>query len=178
MGSAVTVVPFAIRYAHDELVQLKERLPNETSSVPCPTTTVVPPAPGFVTVSTLMPLPMPFRRKVAATCRAVVSATKHGPVPEQSPLQPAKVESLPGVAVSVTVPPPEKAVEQLLPQLITPAAELVTLPLPLRVTPSGTGVGIGGGSPLANVALAVVFSATATTHVGLSPLQSPLQRAK
>ena len=42
------------------------------------------------------------RENVAVTERASDIASVHGPVPEQAPVQPAKVEPLVGVAVSVT----------------------------------------------------------------------------
>jgi hypothetical protein len=51
------------------------------------------------------------------------------PVPEQSPLQPAKLEPPVGVAVSVTLVGAVNAAEQLAPQLIA-AGALVTVPLP------------------------------------------------
>jgi len=56
--------------------------------------------------------------------------------PEQPPRQPMKVKLLLGVAVSVTVVPPEYVAEQLEPlepQLI-PDGELVTTPFPVFAT--------------------------------------------
>jgi hypothetical protein len=53
-------------------------------------------------------------------------------VPEQSPLQPAKVEPASGVAVSFTLVPFVKDAEQATPQEI-PAGLLVTVPVPAPV---------------------------------------------
>ena len=61
-----------------------------------------------------VPVPVPVRLtvktlwvvvKVAATLRVAFIVTMQEPVPEQSPLQPAKVEVPSGVAVSVTEVP-------------------------------------------------------------------------
>ena len=54
----------------------------------------------------------------------------HAPVPEQLPDQPAKVDPLVGVAVSVTDVPEVKLAVQEKPQLI-PLGLLVTVPLPV-----------------------------------------------
>ena len=54
----------------------------------------------------------------------------HGPVPEQSPPNPAKVLPASAEAVSVTTVPSSKTAEQVAPQSI-PAGLLVTVPLPL-----------------------------------------------
>ena len=55
----------------------------------------------------------------------------HEPVPVQPPpLQPAKTDPEEGIAVSVTLVPPENDREQVVPQLI-PLGLLVTVPLPL-----------------------------------------------
>ncbi len=61
--------------------------------------------------------------------------TAHVPVPEQAPLQPAKVEPAAGAAVRVTVVPGVTDCEHVAPQLI-PAGVPVTVPdpVPLLVT--------------------------------------------
>ena len=55
--------------------------------------------------------------------------TVHVPVPEQSPLQPVKVEPLAGVAVRLMEVPFAKLAEHVLPQLM-PAGLLLTVPSP------------------------------------------------
>jgi hypothetical protein len=59
--------------------------------------TVPEPVPAFVTVNTFG-----FFVNVALTDFAESTVTMHGPVPEQTPLQPVNVEPLSGVAVRVT----------------------------------------------------------------------------
>ena len=73
--------------------------------------------------------------KAASTLEAAFMVTVQAPVPLQAPLQPAKVEPLAAVGVSVTIVAWLKFALHVAPQLI-PAAELVTVPLPvpLRVT--------------------------------------------
>ncbi|TML06758.1 MAG: hypothetical protein E6G38_09775 [Actinobacteria bacterium] len=67
--------------------------------------------------------------KLALTLFAEVIENVQVVVPLQAPLQPAKVELPPGVAVSVTLVPESKSAAQVVPQLIPPAL-LVTVPLP------------------------------------------------
>jgi hypothetical protein len=66
---------------------------------------------------------------VAVTLVAALTVTTHVPVPEQGALQPAKVEPLAAVAVSVTAVPEVTDSEQAVPQLM-PAGVLVTVPEP------------------------------------------------
>jgi hypothetical protein len=79
--------------------------------------------------------------KVAVTCSEVFPAMVHGAVPEQTPLQPLKVEPLAGAAVRVTTVPPAKLSVQSSPQLI-PAGALVTVPDPAPVLTTVTSRGV------------------------------------
>ena len=76
--------------------------------------------------------------KVAVTAWVEVMETLQVPVPEQAPLQPAKVEPEFAAAVSVTSWPLLKLAEQTLGQFM-PAGLLLTAPLPVpdRVTARG-----------------------------------------
>ena len=57
----------------------------------------------------------------------------HDPVPEQAPVQPAKVEPVFATAVSCTGVPMLKPAVQVVPQLI-PVGLLVTVPIPVPVS--------------------------------------------
>ena len=61
---------------------------------------------------------------------AALMVTVHVPAPEQSPLQPTKVEGEVAAAVNVTTALRLNAYEQVEPQLI-PAGLLVTVPVPV-----------------------------------------------
>jgi hypothetical protein len=67
--------------------------------------------------------------KVAVTALAALIVTEQVPVPVQAPLQPAKEEALPDVAVSVTTAPVVKLSLQIDPQLM-PVGNEVTVPVP------------------------------------------------
>jgi hypothetical protein len=68
--------------------------------------------------------------KVAVTVMLLLIGTVQEPVPVQpSPLQPAKTDPEAGIAVRMTVVPPENDREQVVPQLM-PLGLLVTVPLP------------------------------------------------
>ena len=96
------------------------------------------------------------------------SVTVHGPVPEQPPpLQPAKREPAPGVAVSVTTVPPAKEAEHVESQEI-PAGALVTVPLP---APLGLTVSVKVGTKVA----VTTWAAFIVTVQEPLPLQAPLQ---
>ena len=56
--------------------------------------------------------------KDAATEAAAFNGRPHGPVPEQAPDQPTKMEPWPGVAVSVTVVPAANDAVHVNPQLM------------------------------------------------------------
>jgi hypothetical protein len=69
--------------------------------------------------------------KVALTERAELTVVVHvAALPVQSPDQPLNAEPAAGAAVSVTLVPETKALEQVVPQSI-PAGELVTVPVPV-----------------------------------------------
>lgn len=78
--------------------------------------------------------------KVAAADLAAVIVTAHVATPEQTPLQPPKVNPAAGVAVRVTETPLLKFALQMLGQLI-PAGVLVTEPVPTTLTVKGKEVG-------------------------------------
>jgi hypothetical protein len=86
--------------------------------------TVPEPRPAFVTASVRV-----WSANVAVTERSALMVTVHVPVPEQAPLQPAKVEPASALALNVTELPSANPAEQLAPQLI-PAGEDVTVPAP------------------------------------------------
>lgn len=68
----------------------------------------------------------------AVTEALAFRATAHVPVPLHAPDQPANVEPVLGVAVSVTDVPPAKLVPHVCPQLI-PEGLLATIPFPVPV---------------------------------------------
>lgn len=106
---------------------------------------------------------------VAVTAVLPVNVTWQVPVPLQAPLQPANVEFVPGVAVSVTLVPEAKFALQTVPQLI-PEGLLVTVPVPLPANETisdFSGVDFG-----ANVAVTDTFAVNITVQV-LVPLQAP-----
>ena len=74
--------------------------------------------------------PPPLVLNVAVTLRAAVIDSVHPAVPVQLPPQPANVEPLAAVAVSVTFVLLAKLAVQLLPQLM-PDGDEVTVPLPV-----------------------------------------------
>jgi hypothetical protein len=69
------------------------------------------------------------RSNRADTVRSVFRVTTQSPIPEQAPLQPAKVESPAGFAVNLTVFPVGKLSLQSFPQFM-PLGALVTVPEP------------------------------------------------
>lgn len=68
--------------------------------------------------------------KVAVTACAAFIVTTQEPVPEHAPLQPANVEPVAAVGVSVTMVPLAKFAEQVVGQLM-PVGVLITVPLPV-----------------------------------------------
>lgn len=80
------------------LVKAKEQVPPQL--IPAGLLVIVPlPAPSLATVSVFVP----DESKVAVTDLAASIVTVQEPVPEQAPLQPAKIELASGAAVSVTL---------------------------------------------------------------------------
>ena len=93
-------------------------------SIPAGKLVTVPvPAPAVMTVSWNGP------ENVAVTDWAAIMVTTHCPVPEQAPLQPAKVEPVAASALRVTTVFAVKNVKHAAPQLI-PEGELDTAPVP------------------------------------------------
>ena len=117
------------------------------------------------------PVP-PLVLNVAVTAResAFIVNTQF-PVPVHEPLQPANVDPLAAVAVSVTAALPPKLALQVVPQLMPAGADVtVPLPVPAFVTLSGT------GSAALNVA--VTDRACVIDRCSLPvPVHAPLQPA-
>ena len=86
--------------------------------------TVPSPRPDFVTVNVTGK-----RSNCADTVLLVSIVTVQGPVPEQAPLQPTKVDPPAGSSVNVTVLPVGKLALHVFPQLM-PVGALVTVPDP------------------------------------------------
>jgi hypothetical protein len=100
-------------------------------------------------------------------------ATVHELVPEQGPLQPAKMEPAAGAAVRVTLVPLLKVAEHRVPQLML-AGELVTVPLPVpALVTERAKVEV----ETLNVAV-TALAAFMVTEQPAEPEQAPLQPAK
>ena len=107
--------------------------------------------------------------KVAVTAVFAFSVIWQVPVPLQAPLQPANVEFVPAVAVSVILVPDAKFALQAVPQLI-PEGLLVTVPVPVPASETisdFSGVDFG-----AKVAVTDTFAVNITVQVPV-PLQAP-----
>jgi hypothetical protein len=100
--------------------------------------------------------------------------TTHIPVPLQAPLQPANVEFVPAVGVSVTMVPLAKFAEQALGQLI-PEGLLTTVPLPF---PASVTVSVKFDVVVLKVAVTFWAWLIVTVHVPVTFVQAPLQPAK
>jgi hypothetical protein len=112
--------------------------------------------------------------KVAVTALAAFMVTEQPAVPEQAPLQPAKVEPGAGAAVRVTEVPLAKLAEQVAPQLM-PAGRLVTDPLPVPALVTERAKVVPEVVPNVAVTAAAAFMVTVQPPV---PEQAPLQPAK
>src|SRR5580704_4005986 len=101
-------------------------------------------APKFRLVGVRVTAGLLLELKVAVTALAAVMVTLQVPIPEQAPLQPAKVDPVAAVAVRVTTVPLLKLALQVLGQVM-PAGLLLTEPAPVpasvrdsRNEPDGT----------------------------------------
>ena len=95
--------------------------------------------------------------------------TEQAPVPVQSPVQPVKVEPARPAAASVTTCPAAKVYVQVAPQL-TPAGELVTVPVPVPVLATVSEyVGAAAKVAVTDCALLIV-----TTQAPVLPQPPPL----
>jgi hypothetical protein len=74
--------------------------------------------------------PLTLVAKLAATVAAALMVTLQAPVPVHAPLQPVKVEPVPGVAVNTTIVPVVNEAAHVAPQAM-PAGALVTAPVPV-----------------------------------------------
>src|SRR5207247_46702 len=136
--------------------------------------------PGGLEVTVSLPVPARITARVtlgglkrASTVVAAVRVTEEGPVPEQPPpFQPAKVEPVAGVAVSVTKVPLSNEAEQAAPQSIPGGLEVtVSLPVPPRITER-----VGRGAP--KRANTVVLAVRVTVQVLVPEHPPPLQPSK
>jgi hypothetical protein len=109
--------------------------------------------------------------KVAVTALAAVMVTLQVPVPEQAPLQPAKVDPAAAVAVRVTGVPLAKLALQVLGQVM-PAGLLLTDPEPVPAS-----VTVSANVTVLNVAVTALAAVMVTLQVPV-PEQAPLQPAK
>src|SRR5262249_18259128 len=125
--------------------------------------TVPPPLPALLTVRETS-----CSAKVAVTVLAVLRSTVQPPLPEQPPLQFAKVDPGAAFAERLTLVPPGKVLEHVAPQAI-PGGVLVIVPSPV---PALLTVKVTGWR--AKLAVTVVVAATATMQVVVehpAPLQ-------
>lgn len=121
LAVSVTVVPCTKDCVDDVQMALQLRPAGVLLTLPWP-------VPDLDTVSNLCVM-----LKVAPTSRDDFMSKVQLAVPEQAPDQPMNIESLAGVAVSVTVVVSVKVAVQVLPQLM-PLGVLVTDPVPVALT--------------------------------------------
>jgi hypothetical protein len=96
------------------------------SSLVCVAFSMVVPATSGLSVKP----PLTLVAKLAATVAAALMMTLQAPVPVHAPLQPVKVEPVPGVAVNTTIVPVVNEAAHVAPQAM-PAGALVTAPVPV-----------------------------------------------
>jgi len=156
-GLAVSVTPVPLLYSSEQSVP---------QVMPAGLLVTVPlPFPGLVTVRVNR-----WIEKVAVQVLLAVMVTTPA-VQSGAPLQPAKMEPLAGVAVSVTTVPLAYDSKQSVPQVI-PGGLLVTVPLPL---PALVIVRVRGTK--VKVAVTDLSSSMLTVQL-LVPVQAPFQPAK
>ena len=132
--------------------------------------TVPAPVPALVTVSVKLPGAV---LNVAVTFCDCDMVTMHWPVPVQAPLQPANVEPVAGVALSVTCVAGvvlATFAEHVVPQLIGPPAT-VPVPVPIFVMLSGN------VAAALNVAVTLRAADMVTVQVPVTLVHAPLQPA-
>ncbi len=166
VGVNVTTVPWA-KFALQVIPQLMPA--GELATKPAP-------VPIMLTLSMNI-VGGAMELKVAVTLAAAFIVTVHEPVPLQAPLQPARVDPLLAVGVSVTTVPDANGAEHVGAQLM-PAGELVTDPVPVPALLTDSVKVVGGGGLVAAVKVAVMASAefTVSGHVPV-PVHAPLQPA-
>jgi hypothetical protein len=126
---------------------------------------------NVVGLAQVPPVP-PEVLNVAVTLRDAVMDNAHVDVPEQAPLQPAKLEPAAAAAVSVTAAPEAKLPVQVLPQLMPVGLEVTApVPVPARVTASAK------LDELLKVAVTARAAVIDTVQVDV-PVHAPLQPAK
>src|SRR5882724_735237 len=106
---------------------------------------------------------------------SVQSPLPEAPPPLQAPPQPAKLKSLPAVAVSVTEVPAPKSAAQVDESQSSPEGEEVTRPFPWTMTVRRCWP--GGGVLATNVALTSRSASSVRSHPPV-PLQAPAQLMK
>jgi len=146
---------------------LKEAAQAAPQEIPFGLLVTVPvPVPSLLTLSVNV-----WVAKLAVTAFGPSTVTTQFPIPEQTPLHPAKIEKVAGMAVRVATVPPLKNVLQVAPQEI-PAGWLVTRPVPepSLLIPSANVWTV-------NVAVTVLALSTVTLQVPV-PEHAPLHPAK
>jgi hypothetical protein len=153
---SVTVVPFVTLVVH-----------VAPQAMPAGLLVTVPvPVPEVATVTVALAVNLAI-----AVRSVVIESVQVSALPEQAPLQPVKVESDAGTAVSVTLVPLATAATQVAPQSMPVVPFPVTVPLPV---PAVATVRIG---LTVNVAVAVRPVVIVSVQVTAVPEQAPLQPA-
>jgi hypothetical protein len=165
-GAAFSVtVEFAAWFALVHVVAPAPQLIPPPVTVPLPVT-------DTLSVKPVPPPPVPPEKVAVTLLDWLIDTVQVVALPPQAPVQPTKVPPVAGVATSETVAPIAKFAEQISappPQLIAPLPP-VTLPWPLIATESTLAC--------ANVAVTAVSAVIVTVHVGVVPVQPPVQPEK